>query len=350
MKTTTSWISLTRRRLLSAFVGAFVPFSGMQASADEISDFYSGRTVEIYVGFTAGGGYDIYARLLANHIGRHIPGNPDVIVRNMPGAGSVALANWLYAVAPRDGTVFGSFARGVPLDPLFGNPGPQFASFSDFNYIGSANQEVSVCMAKSTAGVLDFDSLRNNELVVGGFGAGTESEQHVMLLNGVMGTQFRLVRGYPGGNDVNMAMESGEVDGRCGWSWTSVRATHLADIESGELTVLVQNAVAGHPDLPDVPVVIDLAETEEQRQMLFLVLSPQIMGRPFMAPPGIPEDRLAALQQAFDATMADPVFLEEAAATRLEVSAITGDEMRRLYEQAYATDPVIVQRLSDALR
>lgn len=343
----TQW---ARKIIAAVALTAFSPPMISTVHADEIGDFYKGKTVEVYVGFTAGGGYDIYARLIANHIGKHIPGNPEVIVKNMPGAGSVALANWFYGVAPRDGTVFGTIARGVPLDPLFGNPGPQFKTSDDLNYVGSANQEVSVCIAKPAAGVKTFADLYDNELVVGGFGAGTESEQHVKLLNAVMNTKFKLVKGYPGGNDVNMAMENGEVDARCGWSWTSVKATYSADIANGDLVVLVQNAVAGHADIPEIPVIVDIAETEEQKKMLNLVLSPQIMGRPFMAPPGIPEDRLGALQKAFDDTMLDPDFLRDAETAKLEISPLSGDEMRRVYQEAYKTQPELVQQVVDALR
>jgi len=349
--TDTKKSGLARKGFCAALLtGALALLPAASAGADEISDFYEGKTVEIYVGFSAGGGYDLYSRVLANHLGDHIPGHPDVIVKNMTGAGSVALANWLYGVAPKDGTVIGTIARGVPLDPLFGNPGPQFKTSDDFNYIGSANQEVSVCIAKASAGITKFSDLMDKELIVGGFGAGTESEQHVKLLNEVMGTKFKLVKGYPGGNDVNMAMENGELQGRCGWSWTSVKSVYSKEIESGELIVLIQNAVEGHPDIPDVPVVVDVAQTEEQKQMLNLVLSPQVMGRPFMAPAGIPEDRLEALQTAFMETMEDPEFLKEAHGSNLEISPISGDRMKELYKKAYETSPEIVSRLSDALK
>ena len=350
MRIVKGFMRSSRNAIAGGLFGALASLAAMPASADAVSDFYQGKTVEIYVGFTAGGGYDIYARLLGNHIGKHIPGNPNVIVKNMPGAGSVALANWFYGVAPRDGTVFGTIARGVPLDPLFGNPGPQFTTSDDLNYIGSANQEVSVCIAKTSAGVPDFATLTQKELVVGGFGAGTESEQHVKLLNAVMNTKFKLVKGYPGGNDVNMAMENGEVDARCGWSWTSVKTAYADDIAKGDLVVLVQNAVASHPDIPEVPVVVDLAQTDAQKQMLNLVLSPQIMGRPFMAPPSIPEDRLEALRKAFQDTMTDPEFIKEAENAKLEISPISGEEMRRVYQEAYATEPTLVKQVAEALR
>lgn len=318
--------------------------------ADPVEDFYRGRNLELMVGFSPGGGYDVYARLIGRHLGKHIPGNPTVIVKNMEGAGSTRLANWLYAVAPKDGSVIGSFARGVPLDPLFGNPGPQFKDAAAFSYIGSANDEVSVCGSNKTAGIAAFSDLSSRELVVGGFGAGTESEQHVKLLNAVLNTKIKLVKGYPGGNDVNLAMDRGEVQGRCGWSWTGVRAQYMDRVKDGSLVILVQNSLAKHPDLPDVPLIMDLAQTDDQKKMLQLVLGPQKMGRPLMGPPGIPSDRLEALRRAFDATMKDADFLKEAERSKLEISAITGAEMEKIIVDAYRTPPDLVRRTAEAIK
>ena len=320
------------------------------AMADPVSDFYRGKSVELIVGFSPGGGYDVYARLVGRHMGKQIPGNPTIVVKNMEGAGSTRLANWLHAVAPKDGAVFGSFARGVPLDPLFGNPGPQFKDAAAFSYIGSANDEVSICGTAKASGVGAFSDLLTKELVVGGFGAGTESEQHVKLLNAVLNTKFKLVKGYPGGNDVNLAMDRGEVQGRCGWSWTGVRAQFMDRVKDGSLVVLVQNSLARHPDLPDTPVIMDLARTDEQKQMLRLVLGPQKMGRPFMGPPGIPRERLEALRRAFDATMKDPEFLKEAEKAQLEISPITGDEMEKIIVDAYQTPAALVSRTAEAIK
>jgi tripartite-type tricarboxylate transporter receptor subunit TctC len=328
----------------------FVASAGRPASADAVADFYKGRTVDLIVGFSTGGGYDVYARLVGRHIGKHIPGNPTVVVKNMEGAGSMRLANWLYAVAPKDGSVFGSFARGVPLDPLFGNPGPQFKDGSKFSFIGSANDEVSICGASRKAGVNSFDDLLTKELVVGGFGAGTESEQHVKLLNVALNTKLKLVKGYPGGNDVNLAMERGEVQGRCGWSWTGVRAQYMDRVKDGSLVVLVQNSLAKHADLPDVPLIMDLAKGEDEKQMLRLVLGPQKMGRPFMGPPDLPADRLAALRRAFEQTMKDPEFLREAEKAQLEISPISGDEMEKIIADAYKTSPDLVKRTAEAIK
>jgi tripartite-type tricarboxylate transporter receptor subunit TctC len=327
-----------------------VSLAPVMARADAIEDFYRGKSLDMIVGFSAGGGYDVYARMIARHMGRHIPGQPTIVSRNMEGAGSMRLANWLYAIAPKDGTVMGSFARGVPLDPLFGNPGPQFKDAAAFSYIGSANDEVSVCGVNKSAGISSFSDLLSRELVVGGFGAGTESEQHVKLLNAVLGTKIKLVKGYPGGNDVNLAMERNEVQGRCGWSWTGIRAQYMDRVKDGSLVILVQNSLAKHADLPDVPVIMDLANTDEQKQMLRLVLGPQKMGRPVMAPPDLPPARLTALRRAFDETMKDPEFLREADKAQLEISPITGEEMEKIMVDAYKTPPELVRRTAEAIK
>jgi tripartite-type tricarboxylate transporter receptor subunit TctC len=320
------------------------------ARADAVEEFYRGKSVDLIVGFSPGGGYDVYARMIGRHMGKYIPGQPTIVTKNMEGAGSTRLANWLFTIAPKDGSVFGSFARGVPLDPLFGNPGPQFKDATSFSYIGSANDEVSICGANKSAGVSNFVDLTTRELVVGGFGVGTESEQHVKLMNAVLGTRIKLVKGYPGGNDVNLAMERNEVQGRCGWSWTGIRAQYMDRVKDGSLVILVQNSLAKHPDLPDVPVVMDIAKTEEERQMLRLVLGPQKMGRPIMGPPGIPPTRLEALRRAFDKTMKDPDFLREAERAQLEISPITGEEMEKIIVDAYKTPPELVRLTAEAIK
>lgn len=340
-------LQMFRRGLLAVALCA----AGGLAQAQGVEDFYRGKNVDMYVGFSSGGGYDVYARLIARHMGRHIPGSPNIVVKNMEGAGSVRLANWLYAIAPKDGTVMGMFARGVPLDPLFGNPGPQFKDGSAFSYIGSANNEVSVCGIEAKAGIKRFSDLFEKDLIVGGFGAGTESEQHVKLSNAVLGTRFKLVKGYPGGNDVNLALSRGEVQGRCGWSWTSIRgAEQMKQIQDGSLLIIVQNSLEKHADLPDVPLIMDFVKTEDQRKMLSLVLAPQRMGRPFFAPPGIPADRLAALQKAFMETMVDPEFVQAADKMQLEISPISGAEMEGIIKDAYRVDAELVKRTGDAIR
>jgi tripartite-type tricarboxylate transporter receptor subunit TctC len=324
-----------RRSLLSLACAISMGWIATSASSQSPAEFYKGKTIDLYVGFTVGGGYDVYARLLSRHIGKHIPGSPTVVVKNMEGAGSIRLANWLYNVAPKDGTALGTFARGIPFDPLLGNPGPQFTDGSKFSFIGSANSESSVCIAWHTAGFKTVEDMKNKEFIVGGISSANESDQHPKVLNVVLGTRTKLVTGYPGGNDVTLAMERGEVQGRCGWSWTSVKTSHSNWLKDGTIMVLIQNALEKHPDLPNTPLVMDLAATEEQKQTLRLVFAPQKMGRPYVAPPGIPPDRLAALRTAFNATMNDPDFLAEAEKSKLEISPITGEEVEAIVREAY---------------
>ena len=232
------------------------------ARAQAPAEFYKGKNVELYIGYSVGGGYDLYARMLARHMGKHIPGNPTVVPKNMEGAGSLRLANWLYRVAPKDGSVFGIIGRGTGFDPLLGNKAAQFDG-PKYTWIGSANNEVSICVAWHTSGVTKFEDLLTRELVVGGTSASADTDQFPKIVNGVLGTKMRVVTGYPGGNEVGLAMERGEVQGRCGWSWSSVKSTHQQWYDQKKFAVLVQLALAKHPDLPDVPLVVDLAKTDE---------------------------------------------------------------------------------------
>jgi tripartite-type tricarboxylate transporter receptor subunit TctC len=306
------------------------------AGAQGAADFYKGKTVELYVGYSSGGAYDLYARLLARHMGRHLPGNPTIVPKNMAGAGSLLLANWLYNVAPKDGTAFGMIGRGTGFDPILGNKRAQFDG-TKFNWLGSANNEVSVCVSWHTAGVDKFTDLLNRELVVGGTGASADTDQFPKITNGVLGTRFKIVTGYPGGNDINLAMERGEVQGRCGWSWSSVKATHRSWYDEKKIHLLIQLALEKHEDLPDVPLVVDLAKTEEQRKILELIFARQVMGRPFMAPPGLPGDRVTALRKAFMDTMKDPEFLAAAEKAKMEITPVPGDRVEKLVKDIYAT-------------
>ena len=318
------------------------------ARAQSVEDFYSGKTIELYIGYSVGGGYDTYARLLARHMGRHIPGNPTLVPQNMPGAGSLKLTNWLYTAAPQDGTAFGIIARAAPFDPLFGNDQAEFDA-QQFNYIGSANNEVSICAAMAETGIETVDDLKSNELIVGGTGDTADTVQFPKIVNAVLGTQMLIINGYPGGNDVVLAMERGEVNGRCGWSWSSVKSTRPDWVDEGRINLLLQISTAKHPDLPDVPLIMDFAQSDDDRDLLRLAFARQALGRPFVAPPNIPADRVAALRAAFMATMNDPEFLAEAAQADLEITPISGDEVQDLVDAAYRTDRAIVARIADIL-
>jgi tripartite-type tricarboxylate transporter receptor subunit TctC len=318
------------------------------ALAQSMADFYKGKNVDLYIGYSVGGAYDLYARVLARHMGRHIPGNPNVLPKNMEGAGSLRLANWLYNVAPKDGTAFGIIGRGTSFDPILGNEKAQFDG-TKYTWIGSANNEVSICVAWHTAGLTKFDDLFAKELVVGGTGAAADTDQFPKVLNGVLGTRFKIVTGYPGGNEIGLAMERGEVQGRCGWSWSSVKSTHQQWYDQKKFHILVQLALEKHPDLPSVPLVVELAKNEEQRKILELIFARQVMGRPFMAPPGIPGDRADALRKAFMDTMRDKDFLAAAEKAQLEITPVPGEQVEQLVKSVYATPAEIAKKTADML-
>ena len=314
------------------------------ARAQSPADFYKGKAVELYIGYSVGGGYDLYARTIARHLGKHIPGNPTVLPKNMEGAGSLRLANWLFRVAPKDGSVIGTIGRGTGFDPILGQQGAQFDG-TKFTWLGSANDEVSVCVSwNATSGITKFDDLLTKEMTVGGTSSSADTDQFPRIINGVLGTKMRIVSGYPGGNDVVLAMERGEVKGRCGWSWSSVKSTHHVWLEQKKMTVLAQLALEKHPDLPDVPLVTDLAKTDEQQQILKLIFARQVMGRPYLAPPGIPADRAEALRKAFMETMADPDFRAEAEKSQLEITPVDGAHIQKLVAEVYQTPPEVQKK------
>ena len=332
--------------LLFAFLLSLLP---PVARAQAGSDFYRGKTIELYIGYSVGGGYDIYARALARHMGRHLPGNPTLVPKNREGAGSLRLANWLYKVAPKDGTAFGIIGRGIAFDPLLGGKGAQFKA-TDFGWIGSANDEVSVCAAWGTSGITRFEDLYTRELIVGGTGATADTDYFPKIVNGVLGTKMRVVSGYPGGNDITLAMQRGEVHGRCGWSWSSIKTNHPTWVKDGTLRLLVQLSLEKHEDLPNVPVIMEKVKNDEQRAILRLVFARQVMGRPFLAPPGVPAERLALLRRAFMETMKDKEFLAEADKMKLEITPVSGEKVQDLVAEVYRTPPDIVKKAVEAVK
>jgi tripartite-type tricarboxylate transporter receptor subunit TctC len=328
---------------------ALLTFSPMaQAQAQDPAAFYKGKSIDLYIGYSAGGGYDVYARALARHMGRFIPGNPTIVPKNMPGAGSLVLANWLYNVGAKDGTAFGMIGRGTAFDPLLGSTKAQFDA-AKFTWIGSMNDEVSVCVAWHTSGITTFDQLLKEKLVVGGTGPTADTDQFPKILNGTLGTKMEVITGYPGGNDISLAMERGEVKGRCGWSWSSIIATRKNWLDEGKIKVLVQLSMQKHPDLPNVPLVTDLAKTPEQKQILQLVFARQVMGRPFVASPGLPKERVDALRTAFMETMKDKDFLADAEKAKLEINAVSGEKVQSLVEETYKTPKPVAEKVANML-
>src|SRR5262245_35396688 len=316
------------------------------AHAQDPASFYKGKTVDLHVGYSAGGGYDIYARALGRYMGRFIPGNPTIVPKNMPGAGSLVLANWLYNVASKDGSAFGMIGRGTAFDPLLGSTKAQFDA-AKFNWIGSMNDEVSVCVAWHTSGIVKLEDVTQKELTIGGTGPAADTDQFPRVLNATLGTKFKIIPGYPGGNDIDLAMERGEVMGRCGWSWSSVIATHQSWIDDRKINVLVQLSLSRHPGLPSVPLIMDFARNDEQTQMFKLVFARQPMGRPFLAPPNLPAERVTVLRAAFMAALTDQEFLAEAEKMKLEINPVSGEAVQAIVQEVYQTPKAIAAAAAD---
>jgi len=318
-----------------------------RARADAVADFYRGKTINVIVGYTAGGGYDLYARALARHMCRHLPGTPNIIVTNITGAGSLNAANHIYNVAPKDGTAFGTFARGLAMEPLIGTAKVLFEA-TKFTWLGSGTNEISVCATWHTSPVKTWADVLKSQFTVGGEGAGSDPDTYALMLRNVFGAKLKLVTGYHGTSDIILAIERGEVDGRCGWSWSSIKSTRGAWIAEKKLNYLIHISEQKAPELADVPTISKLAN-DRQKQMLRLVTSRQVMGRPFAAPPGVPEDRKQALRKAFDETLRDAAFLEEADKLKLEVNPVPGTEIDTLIAELYRTPKDIVEAARKAI-
>jgi tripartite-type tricarboxylate transporter receptor subunit TctC len=327
-----------RLPLLAALFAACGILGAAPASA---ADFYQGKTINLVIGHSAGGGYDLYARVLARYLGRHIPGNPAVIPVNMPGAGSLRAANYLYAAAPKDGTAIATFSRGMAIMPLLAS-----AHFDgrQFTWLGSITTDVSVCIAWAASGIRSWDDMTSRPFVVGGEAAGSDPNYFALMFKNLLGAKIKLVSGYPGTNDITLAMERGEVAGLCGISWSTVKSRHADWIASNNINVLVQAGFQKEPDLPEVPMATDLVKGTEEMQILRLLLTTHVMARPFAAPPEIPADRKDILRKAFDMTMNDPEFRAEASRLQLDVNPISGASIDAHLEEVYATPRDVVER------
>ncbi len=313
------------------------------ARAQDAAAFFRGKSISTYIGFTAGGGYDAYARLLARHMKDFVPGAPAMVPQNMPGGGSNRLANFMYEAAPRDGTAIATFARATPFAPLVGQQGANFDA-TKFTWLGSMTDETSVCVAWSASGFEKLDDVKSREMILAGTTATDDAVQVPKILNALYGARFRVVTGYPGGTDMNLAIERGEVQGRCGLSWTTFKTGYKQWLDEGKVRVLLQVSLAKHPDLPDVPLLGDLARDAEQAQILRFYAARQIIARPFFAPPGVPPERAAALREAFARTMADPAFLADAEKGQMEINPQSGEKVGALIREMYAMPPEIAKK------
>ena len=339
-----SWL---RKTVLAAIVMVAMS-SATTARAASVAEFYKGRTVSVIIGYSAGTGYDIYARLLARFIGRHIPGNPTVIAQNMPGAGSLKAAMYVDGIAPKDGSVIATIGRSAPLEPLLGEA--QFDG-RNFTWLGSIASSSSLCATWHTTAIKTWQDALTRPFTLAGEGSGSEPDNFARILKNVFGAKVKLVTGYPGGSEMNLAIERGEVDGRCGWSWDSIKSTRPDWLRDRKINLIAVFSLQKAADVPAaVPLIVDLAANEEQRQILRMHLAGQSFGRPFFSSPGLPEDRKAALRAAFDATMRDADFIGETNKVKLEVSPTSGADIDRLLAEVYATPKDVIEKAKQAIR
>jgi tripartite-type tricarboxylate transporter receptor subunit TctC len=317
---------------------------------DSVAQFYRGKTINFVIGANIGGGNDAYARLLARHIGSHIPGAPLVVAQNMPGAGSNKAAAYLYSQASKDGTAIGAIQPGAILQPLLSG---QKAAHdpSRFNFLGNANNEINLCIARSDAPAKTFRDTFTHEVIMGASADAALPRDIPAMLNNVLGTRLRVIAGYAGSREVMIAVERNEVQGMCGISWASLSMQHSDWIDSGFITILEQDDTKGHPDLVSkgIPVAINFAKSVEDRQVMELIYSQNLYGRPFIIPPGVPRDRVAALRKAFMDAMRDSDLLAEAKKNRLDIDPTSGEDLQALISRLSLLPPAIIERARQSL-
>jgi tripartite-type tricarboxylate transporter receptor subunit TctC len=330
--------------LIAAVVGlaALVAAAVVPARAQSPAEFYKGKTVFLVIGYSVGGGYDAYARLLSAHLGKHIPGNPTVVPQNMAGAGSLKSVLYLDTVAPKDGTVIATFGRNLPIDPLLDTSGAAKFDARKFSWIGSVTSDVSLCISWHTSQIKKWDDMLTKQYTAGGNQAGSDPDLFANIIKGIFDAKIKLVTGFPGTADMSLAMERGEIDGFCGLSYSTLKAQHPDWIKDKKVNLLLQASVAKDPDLPNVPLITELVKSPEQVQVVKLLVASQVMARPFAASPGIPADRKAALIKAFADTMKDPAFLADAQRMNMDVNPVPPAAIDKLLADLYATPKDIV--------
>ena len=319
-----------------------------QASAPSAQAFYKGRTIIISIGFATGGTYDLYARLIARHIGRHIPGNPLIVAQSMPGAGSLKAANYIYAVAPRDGSALGIASQTVAMEEALGNPGVAYRSAS-FTWIGRAAAVVEVMVGWRGSSVASIRDALAMDVPIATTGPGSPSEGYPRLLNGAAGTRFKIISGYPASGDCLLALERREVEAAF-TPWSALQATKADWLAAGKVNLLVQGTLERSAELPDVPSVVELGRTDEDRALLAFFASSAEIGRALLAPPELPAERTVALRAAFEATFADPEFLADAARAGAALSPLAGEKLQALVARTMTAQPAMIERMKAMLR
>jgi tripartite-type tricarboxylate transporter receptor subunit TctC len=337
-------------RLVATAIAALWLTATVATAQASVEQFFKGKQVSLVVGSSPGGGYDTYARLLSRHFGSAIPGNPTVVVQNMSGAGSNRAAGFIYSVAPKDGTSIGAIFPGAVLQPLLSDVPVQHDP-NKLVYLGSANSDVYVCYVRSDAAVKTFKDVLDKELIIGASNPGATTYDLPLLLNNVLGAKFRIVTGYPGSREITIALERGEVQGACGIGWTGIEVLHPEWFAKDTIRVLVQLSTKGHEDLNkrNVPRAGNFARNEDDRKVIELVFSQGIFGRPYVLPPGVPPDRVAALRKAFVVALNDKSLRTEADKMQFDVDPMAGEELQKLVSDLYATPPHLIERARQAL-
>jgi len=313
------------------------------AAADPIADFYKAKGLTVYVGSDPGGGYDTYGRLVSRHIQKFLPGNPAIVVKNMPGASGMRLANYIYAKAEKDGSEIGIVQNTVVLEPMMGNTAVQYEP-DKFVWLGSVSSLTSTCVVWRTSAVQSMEQAREREVLVGGQGSRSSTVLVPNSLNALTGTKFKIVKGYPSTTSVFLAMERGEVDGLCGVGSDSILGSHWDQVKSGDLKVIVQVNAAPADDLPGVPWVMDYAKTEQDRETLEFLVSRQYFGRPFVAAPGTAPDKVPVLRKAFWDMMNDKGYLADAEKQRIPVNPISGEDVQAFIVKLFKMPKDVVDR------
>ena len=333
-----------------AIVGAALLIGGAvtPAAADEISDFYKGKSLNIVVGHEPATGFDIYARVLARHMSRHVPGNPNIVVQNMTGASGLTAANWLYNVAPKDGTVLATFVHTIPFEPLMGNSAARF-DVAKFAWIGNMEESVAVCGISKAAGIGTFDEMREKETIWGATGATGPLVKSAAAIRNLLGAKMKIVAGYKGSASVKIAITRNEVHGICGLPMSTIMSSWSDVYNSGEFKPIIQLSGRKTPDLKGIPHVDDYARSDEDRQVYGLIFGTQALGRIYLAPPGTPDARRNALRAALLGSMKDPQFIADAKKTNIDISPMTGEEVEAFIARLSSASPAVVERAKQAV-
>ncbi len=336
---------MLRKALLCGL--AALAMGAVSARADTVEDFYKGRSLNLYIASGPGGGYDAYSRLLAQHLVNHLPGHPQQVPQNMPGAGGRTLTNFLYNKAPQDGTAIGILQSPIIMDPLVYGKEAQGVLYDPlkFNWIGSLDQFTPMAVVWHTTGIKSIDDAKGKEIKFGSSGGDVSERIYANILNTMMGTKFVPVAGYSGSAEIALAMERGEVPAFVGWYWAGMKRTKPEWLEKNLVNVLVQFGITPNPDMKNVPFILDLLKNPDDQKVVRIVLSQLAMARPFAAPPNVPKERVAALRAAFDATLTDPAFLADAKQQQLDITPYSGVQIDALLKDMYSTSPELVARV-----